>query len=155
MKLDLSKLPVGEAVVGFLLLATIVTFVLAFTLVDTKVDESEGGEESPTVTGGGETPEPGALEIAMHDNSFDPDSLTVVSGEEVTIAITNEGASIHNVRITGADGDYDTDDDVVSDPDTIRAGQSGTIVWTPEAPGEQDFRCDFHPAEMTGTITVQ
>lgn len=154
MKIDLSKLPVGEAVIGFLLLATIATFVVAFSIVDTKVDETEG-EPSPTASDGGETPAPGDRGIVMHDNSFDPDSLTVVSGEDTTIAVLNEGSAIHNVRIAGLDGDYDTDDDIVSDPDTIRGGQSGTIEWTPEAPGEQDFRCDFHPSEMTGTITVQ
>ncbi len=155
MKLDLSKLPVGEAVIGFMLIATIVTFILAFTYVDTLAPDT-GGEPSPTASGGAsETPPSGGLEVVMTDNKFDPDSLTVVSGEETTISLTNEGAAIHNLRIAGADGDYDTSDDVVSDPDTIRGGQSGTIVWTPEAPGDVDFRCDFHPTEMKGTITVQ
>jgi plastocyanin len=154
VKIDLTKLPVGEAIIGFLLVATIVTFVLAFTYVDPLVSESEEPEPSATEPGG-ETPAPGDLEIVMGDNFFDPDSLTVVSGEEISIALVNEGAAIHNVRIAGQDGDYDTDDDIVSDPETMRSGQSGTIDWTPEAPGEQDFRCDFHPTEMTGTITIQ
>ena len=154
MKIDLTKLPVGEAVIGFLLVAVVATFVIGFTVVDTKVDETEG-EASPTATSTGPTAAPGDLEIVMGDNFFDPDVITVVSGEETTIALVNEGAAIHNLRIAGPDGDYDTDDDTVSDPDTIRGGQEGTVTWTPEAPGEQDFRCDFHPTEMTGTITIQ
>jgi len=155
VKIDLTKLPVGEAVIGFLLVAVIGTFVLAFTLVDPLVEESDE-EATPTATDdGGETPAPGDLEIVMHDNSFDPTELTVVSGEEVSIAVTNEGAAIHNVRIAGLDGEYETGDDIVSDPDAIRAGLSGVIEWTPEAPGGVDFRCDFHPQEMTGTITIQ
>lgn len=154
MKIDLTKLPVGEAVIGFLMLAVIATFVVAFTIVDPLVDET-ASEPSPSATSGGETAAPGDLAIAMLDNSFDPSELTVVSGEEVSIAVHNEGVAIHNVRIAGLDGDYDTSDDIVSDPETIRGGQSGVIQWTPEAPGEQAFRCDFHPTEMTGTITIR
>jgi plastocyanin len=155
VKIDLTKLPVGEAIIGFLLFAVIATFVLAFVYVDPLVDEP-GDEPAPSVTsGGGETAEPGDIRIVMEDNSFDPGEFTVVSGEEASVAVVNEGTAIHNVRIAGVDGDYDTDDDIISDPDTIRGGDSGVIAWTPEAPGEQDFRCDFHPTEMTGTITVQ
>ncbi len=155
MKIDLTKLPVGEAIIGFLMIAVIGTFVVAFTVVDPLVDEPES-ERTPSATSDvGETPVPGDLAIAMHDNSFDPAELIVLSGEETSIAVVNEGAAIHNVRIAGVDGDYDTGDDIVSDPETIRGGQSGVIEWIPEAPGEQDFRCDFHPTEMTGTITIQ
>lgn len=155
VKIDLTKLPVGEAIIGFLLVATIVTFILAFTYVDPLVESEEPTEPTATDGGNGETTPPGDVEIVMTDNAFESEEFTVVSGEEISIAVVNDGAAIHNVRIAGLDGEYDTDDDIVSDPENIRGGQSGTIDWTPEAPGTQDFRCDFHPTDMAGTVIVQ
>lgn len=154
MKLDLTRLPVAEAVIGFLVLSLIATFVLAFTVVE-PFKEEEAVVETQT-PGNGETPPPGGLAVSMGDNFFDPEELTVPAGETVTIAITNDGAVIHNMRIAGPDGEYDTDDDAVSDPDVMRAGQEGTIEFTaPAEAGEIDFRCDFHPTEMVGKIIVQ
>ena len=38
----------------------------------------------------------------------------------------------------------------------INAGKSGMIEWkVPTQAGTYKFRCDIHPTEMTGTITVQ
>jgi plastocyanin len=159
MKLDMSKLPVLEAVVGFLLLTLIVTFVLAFEYVETPASPAD--EISPTPSeapSGSATPPPNGAEIAiaMQDNRFDPDAATVTAGETASFTLTNEGAAIHNMRIAGEDGEYQTDDDAVSDPEAIRAGQDGTLTWdVPAAAGEIEFRCDFHPVEMVGTITVQ
>ena len=35
-------------------------------------------------------------------------------------------------------------------------GDTGTLTFTaPDEPGEIQFRCDFHPDVMTGTITVE
>lgn len=154
MKFDISRLPIAEAVVGFLVLSLIVTFALAFTLDPIKKDGGAAVEtETPGTSG---TPPPGGLAIAMHDNSFDPNELSVAAGETVSIAVTNAGVAIHNVRIAGADGTYNTDDDAVSDPDVVRGGQDATIEFSaPAEAGDIDFRCDFHPTEMTGTITVQ
>jgi len=155
MKFDITRLPIAEAVVGFLIVATVATFVAAFTFVDPiREDAGEPVVTEPPDTGGSATPV-GDLAIVMQDNSFDPNELTLAAGEVATIALTNEGAAIHNMRIAGADGKFDTGDDAVSDPDAMRAGQDGTIEWTLEATGEVDFRCDFHPIEMVGTITVQ
>ena len=41
----------------------------------------------------------------------------------------NSGAAIHNLRIAGPDGEYNTDDDIVSDPDAITGGATGTITF--------------------------
>jgi len=128
-------------------------------------DEAEGGHE-PTngeVNGGGGEPtdgEPspppeGVVLVSMGDNFFDPADITTAAGEEVTIDLINNGAATHNMRIAGEDGEYNTDDDAVSDPEVMSATQTGTLVWTPSAAGEIPFRCDFHPTDMVGTITVE
>jgi plastocyanin len=152
MKVDLSKLPVGEAIIGFLIIALAITFLLAFQAID---DDDGGdaaaGEVTPAPTEDGEgTPPPGGTEVVMGDNFFEPAELTVPAGETVTFSLTNEGSAIHNMRIDDPAGE------VISDPDTIRGGETATLEWTaPSEPGEVPFLCEFHATQMTGTITVQ
>jgi plastocyanin len=156
MKFDITKLPVGEMMIGFLLLALAITFVGAFAATG----EDDGGEaavsetpaESATTapTGGGN------VAITMTDNKFDPNAITVDSGASVTFDLTNNGVAIHNMRIAGPDGSYNTGDDAVSDPGLVSGGQTATLSWdAPSDAGEFIFQCDFHPTDMKGTITVQ
>ena len=105
MKFDITRLPVLEAVVGFLILSLIATFVVAFTVVD--VPDSGVEVLEPTATSDGSaTTAPsdgsgGAIAVAMLDNSFDPDGIAVAAGAAAEFALTNEGAAIHNMRIAG------------------------------------------------------
>jgi len=106
---------------------------------------------------------PVSFDISMSDtiepevtNFFELNEFTVSPGQEVTFIITNEGTAVHNMRLDGGDGAYDTDDDTVSDPDLFQAEDTGTLVWTaPDQAGEIIFRCDFHPLEMDGAISVE
>jgi plastocyanin len=105
---------------------------------------------------------PVSFDISMGDtiepevtNFFELAQFTVSPGQEVTFNIANDGIAIHNMRIDGGDGEYDTGDDTVSDPELFQAGDAGTLAWTaPDEPGEIIFRCDFHPLDMIGTISV-
>ncbi len=115
----------------------------------------DGGEGGPP---GGETPAggPATFDISMGDNFFDPAEFTVDAGQEVAFNITNGGVAIHNMRVAGEDGEYNTDDDAVSEPAQFNAGDTGSLEWTAaEEAGTIDFRCDFHPDVSIGTITVQ
>jgi len=168
MKLDITKLPLGEALIGFVLGAVVLTFVLAFAfptesgLGDKTVAGSPTPEASPTP---GATPTPaetpsgtpaGGLAVVMKDNIFEPAELTVKAGASVAFDLKNEGVAIHNMRIAGPDGSYNTDDDAVSDPQLVNAGGTATLDWTaPDQPGEIKFQCDFHQPAMAGTITVE
>jgi plastocyanin len=162
MKFDITKLPLGEALIGFVLTAVVLTFVLAFAfptqsgLGDKTVEGSPTPEASPTPQ---ETPSGtpgGAVAVNMKDNIFEPAELTVKAGESVTFDLKNEGVAIHNMRIAGPDGSYNTGDDAVSDPNLISGGATGKLDWTaPAQPGEIKFQCDFHQPAMAGTITVE
>ena len=164
MKLDVTKLPVGEALVGFVLVAVAVTFVLAFAIGPKGgADEGEAvaGQDSSSEDGSsdGDTTDGGAAEeiiaTSMGDNFFDAKEVTVASGVAVTFDLVNDGIAIHNMRIAGLDGEYNTEDDTVSDPDLFTPGDAGTLEWTaPDQAGEIIFRCDFHPIDMIGTITI-
>jgi plastocyanin len=167
MKIDIAKLPVVEAVVGFFIVVIIVTFIGAFSATGSGADEaasvSPTARETPRDGG---TPSPdgdgaGPIAVTMTDNSFDPKEITVSAGSPVTFDITNDGGAIHNMHIAGPDGDYTEDfceggADPCSDPNRVRGGETATLTWeVPGSPGEVDFRCDFHPQQMTGKITIE
>ena len=81
-------------------------------------------------------------------------NLVVKAGTEVTVSVTNKGKAIHNMRVAGVDGSFNTADDFVSTPQTINAGGKATLAFKVDKTGSYKFHCDFHP-ERTGTITVQ
>lgn len=120
--------------------------------VATPVPDGEGGGTGTALTDG--------ATLTMGDNFFDIDgqqnpTLTLAAGAAVGVTVDNTGTAIHNMRVAGDDGEYDTDDDLVSDPDIISGGESGTIEITLAAAGTYPYRCDFHPTDMAGEITVQ
>lgn len=117
---------------------------------------------TPTPTDGGDA---ATVEIAdgdtidMGDNFFDVDgnqnpTLQVTAGETLTLTLDNLGTAIHNLRIDGGDGEYDTDDDFVSSPDLVMSGEEATIEFSFDSPGTFIYRCDFHPTDMLGTVEV-
>ncbi len=101
-------------------------------------------------------PLPSAFNVSLDDTFFEPNVFTVGAGQLVTFDIINDGVLIHNMHIAGPDGEYGTADDIVSTPDRVSPGETAVLEWTaPEEPGIINFRCDFHPGVMVGTITVQ
>ena len=126
-------------------------------------DDDDGGDDdetaaatTPADTGNGGDGEEVTFDVSMTDNAFDPGEFTVPAGATVTFNLTNDGAAIHNMRIAGEDGEYNSDDGGISDPDLVSGGDTATLDWTaPDEAGEIDFQCDFHPTDMLGTITVE
>jgi hypothetical protein len=140
---------------GVLAVAIAATFLGVFL---TSGDEEEAGAETPAASA---TPIPGTdLTVTMDDNFFtyqgqrNP-SIPVQANRDWTIGLPNEGTIIHNMRIAGPDNRYDNSDDFASDPLSIRANQSGIIRFRFSSSGTFNFRCDFHPTEMVGTLMVQ
>jgi len=125
-------------------------------------DDDNGGNGEPSATAAATTPAdddgdggPVSFDISMKDNLFEPKEFTVSEGAEVTFNITNGGSAIHNMRVAGADNEFNTDDDAESDQ-IIAAGATSTVEWTaPAESGTYDFQCDYHLPDMTGTITVE
>jgi plastocyanin len=96
----------------------------------------EGGGGGDGGGGGG-----GALSIAAKDFEFDPTTLDVTSGEDVTITVTNDGDVEHSFTL---------DDDSVGQD--VEPGESATVtVNLTETIG---FHCEYHPDQMTGTLNV-
>jgi plastocyanin len=96
----------------------------------------------------------GVLQTATGDNFFTLNNLSVPLGETTTIEVVNEGTAIHNMRIAGPDGEFNTADDSVTEPDLISGGGTGAVEFTPTLAGTYTFQCDFHPTEQGGVIVV-
>lgn len=97
----------------------------------------------------------GTLEVTIQDALFVANKLRVPFGQSATIDVTNRDTLVHNLRIAGFDGQYQTEDDAVTDPDPIPGGGSGTLSFSPAVPGAYTFRCDYHPGTMGGQVVVE
>ena len=126
-----------------------------------------GQKAAPAPAGGGGTDGGGtgvSLDaggsLSMGDDFFEFDgqqnpSFTLSAGNTAALTLPNAGSNIHNMRTAGADGEYDTDDDQVSDPDLVAGGEGAQIEISFATAGTYAYRCDFHPTDMAGEITVQ
>ncbi|SRR6266542_924623 len=99
-------------------------------------------------------PENRLISISISDLKFSPNRWGVALDEPITIRVTNSDSQQHNLRIAGLDGEYETMDDAVTDPEALQPGESGELIFAPQVAGNYTFRCDFHPASMGGQIEV-
>jgi nitrite reductase (NO-forming) len=102
---------------------------------------SSDGDTTGTADGTDGTDGTAAQTMAIADFAFDPDTLTVPSGQDVTIEVTNNDDVEHSFTL---------DDDSVSQD--VEGGESQTVTLNlTEGIG---WHCEYHPDQMKGTITV-
>jgi len=97
----------------------------------------------------------GVIEVTIQGAVFVGNKLRVPFGQSAKIDVTNKDGQVHNLRIAGFDGAYQTEDDGVTEPDPIEGGGSGTLEFAPAVPGAYTFRCDYHPGSMGGQVVVE
>ena len=100
-------------------------------------------------------PVQGIADIVIGDGAFQNNNVEIPLGEPVVIRVTNSDTVTHNLRIAGLDGQFETEDDAVTDPQAIPASESGELTFAPPVAGSYTFRCDFHEAFMGGQIVVR
>lgn len=114
--------------------------------------------------GGGGGSSQTEFNVTMNEFSFDPNSLTVPAGEQITLNLVNEGSLEHNfvimekgVEVEGSWSDAYQDDiyyENVNNP----AGQESTASFSsPAEAGEYEILCTVPghlEAGMRGTLTV-
>jgi plastocyanin len=112
------------------------------TVEATPLPEDGEGEGGP-----GPGPGPGGPPtIVAVDISFDPDTLTVPAGQEFTLILDNQDAGIpHNVEIEDVGFSGEIFEGVATMEYTVPALE----------PGDYEFICVVHPAQMTGTMTAE
>lgn len=82
-------------------------------------------------------------------------TIQVAAGKPVTLTLDNKGTATHNIQLAGDDGTFGTPDDVATEPLAVGPGATGTLTFTPAKAGTYDFRCQFHPTEMTGKLEAK
>jgi mono/diheme cytochrome c family protein/plastocyanin len=105
-----------------------------------------GGDGSPAPSA---DPNATTLDISASGIAFSTDTLTAPAGEAFNIAFNNEEPVPHDVDIRASGGDTLADNPIVTGPDEA--------TYSIEAldAGEYEFFCSVHPAQMTGTLTVE
>jgi len=101
------------------------------------------------------SPSDDLIDVVAQNTAFRPNNLAVPLGQPVTIRLTNGDSVPHSLRIAGPDGQFDTEDDAVTEPESIDPGASGELVFSPLLAGAYTFRCNFHPDRMGGSISAQ
>lgn len=108
---------------------------------------------------GGDDDEPGrtvsvksgtTLAVLADEYSFDPETIVLTGGGELTIELENTGSLAHNLRV------FDGGSDIGGTP-TFTGGETRTGTVTAE-PGEYELVCTVgNHAElgMTGTLRVR
>lgn len=94
----------------------------------------------PTSAGTGGGGAGSTLSLTARDFTYTPTTLTANAGT-VQVTITNDGSVLHSFTL---------DDGSVSQD--IPPGTSKTV--TLDLAGSIAFHCQYHPTQMTGTITV-
>lgn len=107
-----------------------------------------GGGNGDSGNGGGGAAD-GAITVQAGPGFvFDPNSITVSAGEEVTITINNADTIDHDFVID----EFNVDSGVLS------GGESTTVSFTPSEPGTYEFYCSVpghRESGMVGTLIVQ
>jgi plastocyanin len=98
---------------------------------------SDDGTDGSTTEPGGDT---GDVAMTIADFTFDPNTLTVTSGQDVTIQITNDDDVEHSFTLDDDSVSQDVED---GDTQAVTLNLTEGIGW----------HCKYHPT-MTGTITV-
>lgn len=120
-----------------------------------------GGEEASNDADAG--PELVRMTVKGFDTfDFDPETISVPAGSNVTITLDNEGALEHNWLLVPADADPLTasDTDVINQATTgsVAGGQTGRVTFSAPEPGTYQFICNIagHAAGgMVGTFVVE
>ena len=101
------------------------------------------------------TPEESVYEVFVEGAAYYGNTVNVTLGELAIIRVTNNDQLTHNLRLAGLDGQYDTEDDAVTEPAAIEPGSSGELNFAPAIRGAYTFRCDYHPGTMGGQVIVK
>lgn len=102
-------------------------------------DEAGGsGGQDGDAAGGGQT-----VTVVAQDFSFGTARLEFEPGAEVTVTLDNQGEAEHSFSIEELDVEAEA-----------AGGESAEATFTMPDSGSLEFFCEYHPDQMTGTLSV-
>ncbi|MDX1690382.1 MAG: plastocyanin/azurin family copper-binding protein [Acidimicrobiia bacterium] len=120
-----------------------------------------GGDDDASDTtaasgGGGDT----AISVTMSDFAFEPDSVVVAAGEEITLDLENVGGVEHNfvIMTESIETEAEFDQSNVYYEQNLQPGDSGTFTFTAPAAGTYQVICSISghfSAGMVGELVSQ
>ena len=92
------------------------------------------------------------LTVTAADFSFDADLTSVAAGSVVQVAFSNSGSSPHTLTFY-TDAEHT---DAIPGGDSERVPGGDSVIFTFEAPesGSAFYRCEVHPSQMEGELTI-
>jgi|CXWL01.1.fsa_nt_gi plastocyanin len=139
-----------------------ITACLGIALVACGGDDDENKAGGTTPPAGSTTAAPtkaagdsesGALTVAAKDFSFALDKTSVKKGSQVDVAFENQGSAPHTINFY-TDEAYTKP---IADAESGRVSGGGSKAFTFTAPADGTaayYRCEVHPAQMQGEITL-
>lgn len=91
---------------------------------------------------------PKEIVVKVADFNYDPATITLKKGEEVSIILQNIGVSKHNLTV----------DELDIQTKTVKGGGQDFVVFTPEKTGEFEMYCgvgDHRDKGLTGKLIVK
>lgn len=92
-------------------------------------DDDDAGSSSDDAAS---SPAANTIRIAANDNVFDPETVTALAGQPVTVTFVNEGDNVHEVEIV----------DLVRET-MLQPGESKSFTFTPEQKSYRMY-CEIH-----------
>jgi len=114
-------------------------------IVVTPAKEGAGGGQAAGASGAA------ATTITMTDNKFSQTTITIEHGQKVTLNFDNKGQAIHNWDLLGQKDPSGNDLKTA----LLQPGQTASLTFQIDQPGQYKFQCDVHPTEMVGTLVVK
>ncbi|MGF6950469.1 plastocyanin [Neobacillus sp. B4I6] len=86
-----------------------------------------------------------AIEVELHDDSFNPSVITIPNGKTTTLILKNQGKKKHTFTVEKLSIDTE-----------VQPGKEKTITVNPKNPGTYDLICRYHFQEgMVGKVIVK
>lgn len=109
------------------------------------------GGEAEGEGGGAGGPGPGAITLTAEGSVFDKTELSLPEGTEVALTLDNRDNAVQHNFSMYAD---ETGSEALFTGEIITGPSAITYTFNSPQRGEYYFRCDVHPTQMEGTVTV-
>lgn len=120
------------------------SLIAGLTIITVVAIDSQGGDVVLRGDPGDPVTE---LTVVARDIAFEPDAFAVPAGEDITVTFDNQDDGVpHNITFEDID---DASISIESGPDTRE------LTFAAPAPGEYEYLCDAHPAQMRGLLVVE